>query len=110
LDQDVREPSRTSPAEAPVRSLVPHPGPSAGGRGVDSFPHLSTSERRFAFDAVRMSERGLPARKEGIIPGCANLRLPRLVGERATRLHGRLRTRPVALPALTCADARERAA
>lgn len=27
----------------------------------------------------------LPARKEGIIPGCANLRLPRLVGERATR-------------------------
>jgi (3,5-dihydroxyphenyl)acetyl-CoA 1,2-dioxygenase len=27
----------------------------------------------------------LPARKEGIIPGCANLRLPRRVGERATR-------------------------
>ncbi len=27
----------------------------------------------------------LPARKEGIIPGCANLRLPRFVGERATR-------------------------
>jgi thioesterase DpgC len=27
----------------------------------------------------------LPARKEGIIPGCANLRLPRLVGERAAR-------------------------
>ncbi len=27
----------------------------------------------------------LPARKEGIIPGCANLRLPRLVGERASR-------------------------
>jgi thioesterase DpgC len=27
----------------------------------------------------------LPARKEGIIPGCANLRLPRLVGERLTR-------------------------
>jgi thioesterase DpgC len=27
----------------------------------------------------------LPARKEGIVPGCANLRLPRLVGERATR-------------------------
>jgi thioesterase DpgC len=27
----------------------------------------------------------LPARREGIIPGCANLRLPRFVGERATR-------------------------
>jgi thioesterase DpgC len=27
----------------------------------------------------------LPARKEGIIPGCANLRLPRLVGERWAR-------------------------
>jgi len=27
----------------------------------------------------------LPARKEGIIPGCANLRLPRLVGERLAR-------------------------
>jgi len=27
----------------------------------------------------------LPARKEGIIPGCANLRLPRLVGEQLAR-------------------------
>jgi (3,5-dihydroxyphenyl)acetyl-CoA 1,2-dioxygenase len=27
----------------------------------------------------------LPARKEGIIPGAANLRLPRFIGERATR-------------------------
>jgi thioesterase DpgC len=27
----------------------------------------------------------LPARKEGIIPGCANLRLPRMVGERPAR-------------------------
>ncbi len=27
----------------------------------------------------------LPARKEGIIPGCANLRLPRLTGERLAR-------------------------
>jgi len=27
----------------------------------------------------------LPARKEGIIPGCANLRLPRLVGDRIAR-------------------------
>ena len=39
-------------------------------------------------DAV-VAERGsyfnLPARKEGIIPGCANLRLPRFVGERLSR-------------------------
>ena len=27
----------------------------------------------------------LPARKEGIVPGCANLRLPRFVGDRPTR-------------------------
>ena len=27
----------------------------------------------------------LPARKEGIVPGCANLRLPRFVGERLAR-------------------------
>jgi thioesterase DpgC len=27
----------------------------------------------------------LPARKEGIIPGCANLRLPRFMGERLAR-------------------------
>jgi thioesterase DpgC len=27
----------------------------------------------------------LPARREGIVPGCANLRLPRLVGERLAR-------------------------
>lgn len=39
-------------------------------------------------DAV-VAERGsffnLPARKEGIIPGCANLRLPRFIGERLAR-------------------------
>ena len=35
--------------------------------------------------AARGSYFNLPARKEGIIPGCANLRLPRLVGERAAR-------------------------
>ena len=36
-----------------------------------------------------IAERGayfnLPARKEGIVPGLANLRLPRFIGERATR-------------------------
>jgi thioesterase DpgC len=35
--------------------------------------------------AARGSYFNLPARKEGIIPGLANLRLPRFVGERATR-------------------------
>jgi thioesterase DpgC len=35
--------------------------------------------------AERGSYFNLPARKEGIIPGAANLRLPRLVGERAAR-------------------------
>ncbi len=35
--------------------------------------------------AERASYFNLPARKEGIIPGAANLRLPRLVGERTSR-------------------------
>ena len=35
--------------------------------------------------AVRGSRLYLPARKEGIIPGASNLRLPRAVGDRAAR-------------------------
>ena len=35
--------------------------------------------------AVRGSRLYLPARKEGIIPGASNLRLPRFVGDRAAR-------------------------
>jgi thioesterase DpgC len=35
--------------------------------------------------AVRGSRLSLPARKEGIIPGASNLRLPRFVGDRAAR-------------------------
>jgi thioesterase DpgC len=35
--------------------------------------------------AVRGARLYLPARKEGIIPGASNLRLPRFVGDRATR-------------------------
>ncbi len=35
--------------------------------------------------AQRGSYFNLPARKEGIVPGAANLRLPRFVGERAAR-------------------------
>jgi thioesterase DpgC len=35
--------------------------------------------------AERDSYFNLPARKEGFIPGCGNLRLPRFVGERAAR-------------------------
>ncbi len=35
--------------------------------------------------AVRGVRLYLPARKEGIIPGASNLRLPRFVGDRAAR-------------------------
>src|SRR5205085_6295168 len=35
--------------------------------------------------ATRGSRMYLPARKEGIIPGASNLRLPRFVGDRAAR-------------------------
>ena len=35
--------------------------------------------------ATRGSRLFLPARNEGIIPGAANLRLPRFVGDRAAR-------------------------
>ena len=35
--------------------------------------------------ATRGSRLYLPARKEGIIPGASNLRLPRFVGDRAAR-------------------------
>ena len=35
--------------------------------------------------AARGSRLYLPARKEGIIPGASNLRLPRFVGDRAAR-------------------------
>ncbi len=55
---------------------------------VESFAIGGACQWLLVMDRV-ISQRdayfNLPARKEGIIPGCANLRLPRLVGERATR-------------------------
>lgn len=55
---------------------------------VESFAIGGSCQILLVMDRV-LAETGsyfnLPARKEGIIPGCANLRLPRFVGERATR-------------------------
>jgi thioesterase DpgC len=55
---------------------------------VDAFAIGGHCQMLLVLDCV-VAERGayfnLPARKEGIIPGVANLRLPRFVGERATR-------------------------
>ena len=55
---------------------------------VDSFAIGGTCQWLLVMDYV-ITETGsyfvLPARKEGIIPGCANLRLPRFVGERIAR-------------------------
>ena len=55
---------------------------------VDAFAIGGHCQLLLVLDRV-LAQRGayfnLPARKEGIIPGVANLRLPRFVGERATR-------------------------
>lgn len=55
---------------------------------VDSWAIGGACQWLLVMDVV-VAERGsyfnLPARKEGIIPGCANLRLPRFIGERAAR-------------------------
>ncbi len=55
---------------------------------VESFAIGGACQWLLVMDRV-VAEQGsyfnLPARKEGIIPGCANLRLPRLVGERPAR-------------------------
>jgi thioesterase DpgC len=55
---------------------------------VESFAIGGACQILLVMDRV-IAETGsyfnLPARKEGIIPGCANLRLPRFVGERPTR-------------------------
>jgi thioesterase DpgC len=55
---------------------------------VESFAIGGSCQILLVMDRV-LAESGsyfnLPARKEGIVPGCANLRLPRFVGERATR-------------------------
>ena len=55
---------------------------------VESFAIGGSCQILLVMDRV-IAESGsyfnLPARKEGIVPGSANLRLPRFVGERATR-------------------------
>ena len=55
---------------------------------VESFAIGGACQWLLVMDRV-IAEQGsyfnLPARKEGIIPGCANLRLARMVGERMTR-------------------------
>ena len=55
---------------------------------VDTFAIGGACQILLVMDRV-IAETGsyfnLPARKEGIIPGCANLRLPRFVGERIAR-------------------------
>jgi thioesterase DpgC len=55
---------------------------------VESFAIGGACQWLLVMDRV-IAETGsyfnLPARKEGIIPGCANLRLPRMVGERRAR-------------------------
>jgi thioesterase DpgC len=73
----------------------PSPGDLEMGRqekpflaAVDAWAIGGACQWLLVMDAV-VAERGalfnLPARKEGIIPGCANLRLPRFVGERTAR-------------------------
>jgi thioesterase DpgC len=87
--------------------LAPAPGTGAEGAGsadplgaledrrekpfiaaVEAFAIGGSCQIMLVMDRV-IAEAGsyfnLPARKEGIIPGCANLRLPRFVGERPTR-------------------------
>jgi (3,5-dihydroxyphenyl)acetyl-CoA 1,2-dioxygenase len=55
---------------------------------VDAFAIGGSCQILLVMDRV-LAEAGsyfnLPARKEGIVPGCANMRLPRFVGERPTR-------------------------
>ena len=55
---------------------------------VESFAIGGACQWLLVMDRV-IAEQGsyfnLPARREGIIPGCANLRLPRLVGDRIAR-------------------------
>lgn len=79
------------------RGLSPEGEGGSGEEGRQEKPFLAAVESwaiggacqwLLVMDAV-VAERGaffnLPARKEGIIPGCANLRLPRMVGERLAR-------------------------
>jgi thioesterase DpgC len=87
----------TGPLAKIYRGLSPEqPNPGAAEDGiekpfvaaVDGFAIGGHCQLLLVLDRV-IAQRGayfnLPARKEGIIPGVANLRLPRFVGERASR-------------------------
>jgi thioesterase DpgC len=87
----------TGPLAKIYRGLAgPEAGPDGLGGGpekpfigaVDSFAIGGHCQMLLVLDRV-IAQRGsyfnLPARKEGIIPGAANLRLPRFVGDRAAR-------------------------
>ncbi len=87
----------TGPLAKIYRGLAPEelpPGELEDGiekpfiAAVDGFAIGGHCQMLLVLDRV-IAERGsyfnLPARKEGIIPGVANLRLPRFVGERAAR-------------------------
>ena len=86
--------------------LAPAPGTGAEADGADPLGALEDRREKPFVAAVEafaiggscqimlvmdrvIAEAGsyfnLPARKEGIIPGCANMRLPRFLGERPTR-------------------------
>jgi thioesterase DpgC len=65
-----------------------HRGDKPWIAAVESFAIGGACQWLLVMDRV-IAESGsyfnLPARKEGIVPGCANLRLPRFVGERMAR-------------------------
>jgi (3,5-dihydroxyphenyl)acetyl-CoA 1,2-dioxygenase len=80
--QDLADPALGSSEVLEDRREKPFVG------AVESFAIGGSCQILLVLDRV-IAEAGsyfnLPARKEGIVPGCANLRLPRFVGERATR-------------------------
>jgi thioesterase DpgC len=73
---------------APAGSVLENRREKPWIAAVDSFAIGGACQWLLVTDYV-IAESGsyfvLPARKEGIIPGCANLRLPRIIGERAAR-------------------------
>ena len=72
----------------PRRDAWRHASKSPGSRGVDIFAIGGGCQYLLAMDYVVAGSDAymtLPARKEGIIPGAANLRLTRFVGARMAR-------------------------
>lgn len=84
LNKFFRGHSAGSPAPSDVEERHEKPWVAA----VEAFAIGGGCQNVLVMDRV-VAERGsyfnLPARKEGFIPGCGNLRLPRFVGERAAR-------------------------